>query len=84
MRIVTFVSNSASTSAKPDVAMNVLRLQLPPQTDKADRLDDNNSDVFLDPTKKSAMVEIQGLSDTEMLTFKAGKRVVVTIEVAKE
>ena len=51
MKLTMFVSNAASTAGKPGENQNVLRLNLPP---KSDKIDDVNKDVFPDEGKKAA------------------------------
>lgn len=80
MKLTMFVSNAASTAGKPDDTQNVLRLNLPP---KSDKVDDENKDVFPDTNKKGGVVEFQGISDKLQAEFKGGQRVTVTIELAK-
>lgn len=80
MKLTMFVSNAASTAGKPDDKQNVLRLNLPP---KSDKVDDENKAVFPDESKKSGVVEFQGITDAIQAEFKGGQRVIVTIEVAK-
>lgn len=80
MRLVLFVANAATTAHRPDDATNNLRLTLPP---KSDNVDDANGDAFPDASKKSALVEIQGLSDELQAAFRGGQRVTVTIDVAQ-
>lgn len=79
MKIVMFVSNSASTANKPEESTTVLRLNLPP---KSDKVDDANADVFTDEQRKSALIELQGISEELRAIFKGGQRVTVTIEPA--
>lgn len=80
MKLTMFVSNAASTAGKPGENQNVLRLNLPP---KSDKIDDVNKDVFPDEGKKGGVIEITGMADAVQAEFKGGQRVTVTIEVAK-
>lgn len=73
-----YVNNAASTASKPGEQTSVLRLQLPP---KSDRVDDENLGVFADADRKSTLMEIQGLNGDFHSQFKGGQRVKVTIEV---
>lgn len=77
MKLTLFVSNRAATSGKPDESQNILRLNLPP---KSDKIDDDNKEAFPNANTKSGVVEFTGLSDEIMAEFRAGQRVTVTIE----
>jgi len=80
LKLTLFVVSAATNSQRPGEMQNMLRVALPP---KSDRVDDENVDAFPAPDKKNATVEFYGLSDELQAAFKAGQRVTLTLEVQK-
>jgi hypothetical protein len=79
VQVIMFCTNAGFSAGAPGKATQNLQFALPPRN--SDRVDDENPEVFADPTQRAANLNLNGVKDSVMAKFAAAPRVRVTIEI---